>query len=76
MTNSRRTRRIKDERTPAAAVTLLDVLQHLPLPAKRRLACLAVSERVMPTAILSNLGRLDACLDFGPALRADEVWFG
>ncbi len=74
-TISRRTRRIKDERTPAAAVRLLDVLQHLPLPAKRRLARLVASERVMPTAILSNLGRLDACLDFGPALRADEVWF-
>ncbi len=71
----RRTRRIKAARTPAAAVRLLDVLQHLPLPAKRSIARLAASERVMPTAILSNLGRLDEDLDFGPELRAREVWF-
>jgi NRPS condensation-like uncharacterized protein len=70
-----RTRRIKDERTPAAAVRLLDVLQHLPLPAKRSIARLATSQWVIPTAILSNLGRLDADLDFGPELRACEVWF-
>jgi NRPS condensation-like uncharacterized protein len=71
----RRTRRIKDERTPAAAVRLLDVLQHLPRPVKRSIARLATSERVIPTAILSNLGRLDEGLDFGPELRAREVWF-
>ncbi|HEX8760751.1 MAG TPA: hypothetical protein VF734_12435, partial [Pseudonocardiaceae bacterium] len=71
----RRTRRIKDECTPVAAVKLLDVLQHLPLPAKRSIARLAASERVIPTAILSNLGRLDEDLDFGPELRAREVWF-
>ncbi|MGH3800901.1 MAG: hypothetical protein ACRDTD_12325, partial [Pseudonocardiaceae bacterium] len=71
----RRTQRIKAERTPAAAVRLLEVLQHLPLPAKRSIAHLAASERVIPTAILSNLGRLDKGLDFGPELRADEVWF-
>ncbi|MGH3975921.1 MAG: hypothetical protein ACRDS9_21710, partial [Pseudonocardiaceae bacterium] len=71
----RRTRRIKDERTPAAAVRLLDVLRHLPVPAKRGIARLAASERVIPTAILSNLGRLDEDLDFGPELRAREVWF-
>ncbi|MGH8965276.1 MAG: hypothetical protein ACRDXB_08095, partial [Actinomycetes bacterium] len=71
----RRTRRIKDERTPAAAVRLLDVLQNLPLSAKRSIARLAVSQRVIPTAILSNLGRLDEDLDFGPELRAREVWF-
>ena len=71
----RRTRRIKDECTPAAAVKLLNVLQHLPVPAKRSIARLAASERVIPTAILSNLGRLDENLDFGPELRAREVWF-
>ncbi|MGH3839317.1 MAG: hypothetical protein ACRDSF_27005, partial [Pseudonocardiaceae bacterium] len=71
----RRTRRIKDERTPAAAVRLLDVLQHLPLPAKRSIARLAASERVIPTAILSNLGRFDEDLDFGPELHTREVWF-
>jgi NRPS condensation-like uncharacterized protein len=71
----RRTQRIKDERTPAAAVKLLNVLQHLPLPVKRGIARLAASERVIPTAILSNLGRLDEDLDFGPELRAREVWF-
>ncbi|MDQ4020149.1 MAG: hypothetical protein M3257_00580 [Actinomycetota bacterium] len=71
----RRTRRIKDERTPAAAVGLLNVLQHLPGPAKRSIATLAASQRVIPTAILSNLGRLDEDLDFGPELRAREVWF-
>jgi NRPS condensation-like uncharacterized protein len=70
-----RTRRIKDERTPAAVVRLLEVLQHLPRPAKRSIARLAASERVIPTAILSNLGRLDESLDFGPELRAREVWF-
>ncbi len=71
----RRTRRIKDERTPAAAVSLLNVLQHLPSPAKRSIARLAASERVIPTAILSNLGRLDEDLDFGHELPAREVWF-
>jgi NRPS condensation-like uncharacterized protein len=71
----RRTRRIKDNRTPAAVVRFLHVLQHLPHPAKRSIARLAASERVIPTAILSNLGRLDEDLDFGPELRAREVWF-
>lgn len=71
----RRTQHIKRQRTPAAAVRLLDVLQHLPPPAKQGIARLAVSERVIPTAILSNLGRLDDDLDFGPELRATEVWF-
>ncbi|MDQ3763652.1 MAG: condensation domain-containing protein [Actinomycetota bacterium] len=71
----RRTRRIKDEHTPAAVVKLLDVLQHLPLQAKRSIARLAASKYVIPTAILSNLGRLDEGLDFGPELRASEVWF-
>ncbi|MGB8227674.1 MAG: hypothetical protein WCE78_01105 [Pseudonocardiaceae bacterium] len=71
----RRTRRIKRERSPAACVRLLDVLQRLPLPVKRSIARLAASERVIPTAILSNLGRLDEDQDFGPDLRACEVWF-
>ncbi|MCA1702157.1 MAG: hypothetical protein LC808_02350 [Actinobacteria bacterium] len=71
----RRTRRIKDDRTPAAVVRLLEFLQHLPLPAKRSIARLAGSERVIPTAILSNLGRLHEDLDFGPELCAREVWF-
>lgn len=70
----RRTRRIKDERTPAAA-KFLNVIQHLPGPAKRSIARLAASERVIPTAILSNLGRLDEDLDFGSELRSREVWF-
>ncbi len=74
-TIGRRTRRIKDVRTPVAAVRLLDVLQHLPLPVKRHIARLLTSKRVMPTAILSNLGRLDEGLHFGPDLRAREVWF-
>ncbi len=71
----RRTRRIKDGRTPAAVVRFLDVLQRLPLPVKRTIARLAASGRVMPTAILSNLGCLDEGLNFGPELRALEVWF-
>ncbi|MDQ4105081.1 MAG: hypothetical protein M3186_15715, partial [Actinomycetota bacterium] len=71
----RRTRRIKDERTPAAVARVLEILQHLPLPAKRGIARLAGSERVIPTAILSNLGRLDEGPHFGPELRAREVWF-
>ncbi|MGH3603928.1 MAG: hypothetical protein ACRDQI_07855, partial [Pseudonocardiaceae bacterium] len=71
----RRTQHIKRQRTPAAAVRVLDVLQHLPLPAKQGIARLAASERVIPTAILSNLGRLEEDLDFGPELHAGEVWF-
>ncbi|MGH3780642.1 MAG: hypothetical protein ACRDRO_08430 [Pseudonocardiaceae bacterium] len=71
----RRTQRIKNQRTPATVARLLEILQHLPLPAKRSLARLAASERVMPTAILSNLGRLDEGLDFGPELRVAEVLF-
>jgi NRPS condensation-like uncharacterized protein len=71
----RRTQHIKRQCTPAAAVRFLDVLQHLPLPAKQGITRLAASERVIPTAILSNLGRLDDDLDFGPELRASEAWF-
>jgi NRPS condensation-like uncharacterized protein len=74
-TIQRRTRRIKDERTPAAMVSLLEVLHHLPLSTKRNIARLVTGERMMPTAILSNLGRLDEGLHFGPGLRAREVWF-
>ena len=70
-----RTRRIKDERAPAAAARLLDVLQHLPPAVKQGITRLAASERVIPTAILSNLGRLHGDLGFGSELRADEVWF-
>jgi hypothetical protein len=69
----RRTRRIKHQCTPAAAVSLFDVLQHLPLPAKQSIAHLAASQRVIPTAILSNLGCLDEDLDFGPELRASYL---
>jgi hypothetical protein len=54
---------------------LLDVLQHLPLPVKRSIARVVACERVIPTAILANLGRLDESLDFSPELRAREVWF-
>ena len=71
----RRTRRIKDRRTPAAVVRLLEVLQNLPLPIKRNIARLVTCERAMPTAILSNLGRLAEGLHFGAGLRAREVWF-
>jgi NRPS condensation-like uncharacterized protein len=71
----RRTRRIKDDRTPAAVARFLDLVQHLPRPAKHSIARLAASERVIPTAILSNLGRLDEGLGFGPQLCAREVWF-
>jgi NRPS condensation-like uncharacterized protein len=71
----RRTWRIKSERTPAVIARFLDVLQRLPVPVKRSIAGLAASDRVIPTAILSNLGRLDEGLDFGPGLHAREVWF-
>ncbi|MGH3798017.1 MAG: hypothetical protein ACRDSP_24435 [Pseudonocardiaceae bacterium] len=71
----RRTRHIKDGRTPAAVVRFLDVLQHLPLPVKRSIARRTAAERRLQTAILSNLGRLDEGLDFGPELRVLEVWF-
>jgi NRPS condensation-like uncharacterized protein len=71
----RRTRRIKEQRTLAAVVRFLNILQHLPLRVKRNIARLAASQRMIPTAILSNLGRLDEDLDFGPKLRAREVWF-
>jgi NRPS condensation-like uncharacterized protein len=70
-----RTRRIKDERAPAAAASLLDMLQHLAPALKRAITRLATSERVIPTAILSNLGRLPDDLGFGSELRTDEVWF-
>jgi hypothetical protein len=56
-------------------VSLLNVLHYLPLPTKRNIARLVTGERMMPTAILSNLGRLDEGLHFGPGLRAREVWF-
>jgi NRPS condensation-like uncharacterized protein len=73
---SRRTTRIKHGDVAAALLGVLDRLQPLPMPAKRAMAAALVQDRVVPSAILSNLGKLGEALDFGPDVgEATEVWF-
>ncbi|HEX2193228.1 MAG TPA: condensation domain-containing protein [Acidimicrobiales bacterium] len=72
----RRTGAIKEDRLPAAVVGLLRRLEPLPLAARRRIARLAARGRRVPTTLLSNLGRLEHDLDFGPGVGAPvHVWF-
>ncbi|HEV3401988.1 MAG TPA: hypothetical protein VG078_09240, partial [Acidimicrobiales bacterium] len=72
----RRTRTIKEERLPAAVAEALDRLGILPLAARRRIARQAAHGQRVPTTLLSNLGRLEHDLDFGPdAGFPAHVWF-
>ncbi|HWC11411.1 MAG TPA: hypothetical protein VG455_09335, partial [Acidimicrobiales bacterium] len=72
----RRTRTIKERRSPAAVAARLPRRQALPVAARRRIARGAADERLMPTALLSNLGPIGHDLDFGPAVGAPvHVWF-
>ena len=73
---ARRTSRIKQSRAPAAVVRLLLLLQNLPEPAKRAAAAFVAAPRRAPTTLLSNLGRVDDRIDFGPhGGTATELWF-
>jgi NRPS condensation-like uncharacterized protein len=73
---TRRTRQVKQGRTPLAVVGLLARLQPLPLSLKRLTARLLSRGRFVKTAILSNLGRLDEPPWFGSdAGDVVEMWF-
>jgi NRPS condensation-like uncharacterized protein len=70
-----RTRWVKEARAATAALAPLARFQHLPVGRRPLVRALARGSLV-PTAILSNLGRLEAPLDFGSkAGPANEVWF-
>jgi NRPS condensation-like uncharacterized protein len=72
----RRTRRIKEQHTPAAVVASLQRLRRLPLPFRRWIVRQAARDRVVPTTLLSNLGVMEHDLDLGPEVGAPtEVWF-
>lgn len=73
---SRRTRLVKEGRRAALLVTCLARLQRLPLRSRRALASLLSRDPFAPTAMLSNLGRIDEPLSFGPEVgKVAEVWF-
>jgi NRPS condensation-like uncharacterized protein len=72
------TARIKREGTAGLMVDLLAVPTLLPTAVKQRLSTLIplTGNRVVDTAVLSNLGRVDAFPDLGEgAGKVKEVWF-
>jgi NRPS condensation-like uncharacterized protein len=71
-----RTRQIKERLSAAAVVKLLSRLSFLPSSLRHHLTRATARPEVMPTAILSNLGRLPDGLDFGPGVGSPvEMWF-
>ncbi len=71
-----RTRQIKERLSAAAVVKLLSRLGFLPSSLRHHLTRATARPEVMPTAILSNLGRLPDGLDFGPGVGSPvEMWF-
>jgi NRPS condensation-like uncharacterized protein len=73
-----RTRRIKDDGVAGLIVDLLQFPAALPTGVKRRLQDLIplTGNRVVDTAVLSNLGRLEAIPDLGgDAGAVKSVWF-
>jgi NRPS condensation-like uncharacterized protein len=73
-----RTRRLKDDGVPGLIVDLLEFPTVLPAGVKRRLQELIplTGNRAVDTAVLSNLGRLDALPDLGGgAGGVRSVWF-
>ncbi|MDQ4133799.1 MAG: condensation domain-containing protein [Actinomycetota bacterium] len=75
---TRCTRRKKSVGMGTALLELLSRTQSLPLWAKRATVALlpATGNRLVDTAMLSNLGRLDDPPSFGPdAGRVTEAWF-
>ncbi|MDQ4133343.1 MAG: condensation domain-containing protein [Actinomycetota bacterium] len=73
---ARRTREVKDRRSAAAVVTTLAPLQALPLFVRRWVTRHLAHEKMRPTTLLSNLGRLEHDFDFGPGVgRPGQVWF-
>ena len=72
----RRTRAVKEQRTPAAVVSCLQRLQHLPISFRRRIIRQAARESVVPTSLLSNLGVMEHDLGLGPEVGAPtDIWF-
>lgn len=71
-----RTWMLKAEGLAAVPLTLLVGLHGLPVPVKRATARLLATGPMVPTAMLSNLGRITEPLWFGAELgEASEVWF-
>lgn len=72
----RRTLQIKERLSAAALVKLLSRLGSLPSGLRHRLTEVTARSAAMPTAMLSNLGRLPDGPDFGPGLGPPvEMWF-
>lgn len=81
---ARQTSRAKRNGTAAVLLEVLGRSGSLPAIAKQVLPMLSplTGDRLIDTAVLSNLGRLDECFDFGPGFGpeagsglATEVWF-
>jgi NRPS condensation-like uncharacterized protein len=74
-----RTRAQKARRLPGAVIDVLGLASVTPVGLRQFLARTVrhpISDKFVDTAILSNLGRLDQPLDFGPeAGTATEIWF-
>ncbi|MDQ3931655.1 MAG: hypothetical protein M3252_02310 [Actinomycetota bacterium] len=68
-----RTQQVSNERLPAAFADLVSRLRYMPLRLKQAIVDLA--QGFLPTAILSDLGRIED-IDFGSKLgAATGVWF-
>lgn len=73
---SRRTREVKEDGTAALLLAFLARVQRLPLRLRRALASFLDRDPFAPTAVLSNLGRVDEPLSFGPeAGEVADLWF-
>lgn len=70
---ARRTRTIKDEQRPAAALKVLALLDSLPLRAKRVVVAFLSRPRLIQTSLLTNLGAVEP-LDFGADLKSSAMW--
>jgi NRPS condensation-like uncharacterized protein len=71
------TRRIKEEQIAGLMVQVVDLPTALPTGIKQRLPRLipVTGDRLVDTAVLSNLGRLDKLPDLDGAGSARAVWF-
>ena len=71
-----RTGQIKERLSAAAVFKLITRMSSLPSSLRHHLTRATARPEVMPTAILSNLGRLPDGLDFGPGVGTPvEMWF-
>lgn len=74
---AKQTREVKEQGTAAALREILFASPTLLVEVKRKLPALLPlgGERFVDTAVLSNVGRVDATLVFGELGAATELWF-